>query len=194
MRALAQTYPPLGQVTPLEDGLVPLTAVLEVTNPQASDTWEVSIWHSVDGRAWSGAQLEHVQDQSEPQCLHPASSSRRYYYNRSFSFERSLNFTLRYRRLSKAEWTWARDEQNLRDGVVVRQAPDRSSEELGNLIQGLDSNWEVSSCLSQTPRTLLWSLEAEVSRVGYHPEEGTDDDASTYRDVSLGIPRDSILR
>lgn len=194
MRALAQTYPPLGQVTPLEDGLVPLTAVLEVVYPQASDTWEVSIWHSVDGAAWSGAQLESVQDQSEPQCLHPASSSRRYYYARSFSFEKSLNFTVRYRRRSEAEWTWARDEQGLRDGVVVRQAPDRSSEELGNLIQGLDPNWEVSPCLSQTPRTLLWSLEAEVPRAGPHREEGTDDDAPTYRDIPLGTPRDPILR
>lgn len=194
MRVLAQTYPPLGQVTPTKNGNVDLRAVLEVTDSQTNHTWEVSVWHSADGSNWRETQLEPLGSSSKPQCLPPRSDSiSRRYYLKSLSFQESLQFTLKYRHDSDSDWTWARDEHGLGDGIIVLQRPDPPSEELEDIIGNLNPEWEASSCLSQTPKTLIWSLEAKVPRPRLTRVED-DGDISTFKDIPVGIPRDAFLR
>lgn len=194
MRVLLQTYPPLGQVTPVANGHVHLRAVLEVTDSQPKNTWQVFAWHSADGGEWTETQLGPSRPPSEPQCFHPRTNSvSRLFYSGSFSFQESLKFTLKYRHDPDSDWTWAGDGHGLLDGTIVLQRPDPPSGEIQDLIEDLNPDWEVSSCLSQTPKTLLWCLEAEVP----HPrvDRGEDrSETSTARDIPIGIPRDTSLR
>ena len=194
MRVLVQSYPPLGQVTPVEDGHIQLRAVLEAADSQTNETWQVSAWHSLDGTEWSETRLEPSSLHSKPQCLQPRTDSvSRLFYEASFSFHESLQFTIKYRHTSESDWTWAGPGHGLLDGTIVLQRPDPLSEELEDLIENLNPEWEVTSCSSQTPRTLLWCLEAEVP--GPRLDRDKDNsDTSSFRDIPIGIPRDKFLR
>lgn len=189
MKASLQSYPPLGQVTPISAEEVALTAILEIPKSRASEVpLEVSAWHSVDGAEWKDIALDPIHDYNAPNALLLTPESVSHHYFRStVSFNQSLRFTLKFKYGSEEQWRWIRDEQGLDDGLIVNTAAEKSSNDLSDLIPDLNlSEWTVSSRLSQAPRSALWQLETTVSSaVG---------DDSAYRDVSIGTPWGSFSR
>ncbi|KAF4125127.1 Raffinose synthase or seed imbibition protein Sip1 [Geosmithia morbida] len=187
---LVQTYPPLGQVTPLESGRVDLIATVE---SEENVPWDVILWSSIDGAAWTGSQLFPADAKSEPQCLqsHAASITRKQYYTVSLTFKESVQFTLKYRSGPETDWSWARDEQGIADGTMVVRAIEPLSVHLRDLVD-LSPGWDVAGCLSQTPRTLLWSLQASISSTGLRTYD--DADRGSVRDICIGTLKTPFLR
>ncbi|KAJ4314442.1 hypothetical protein N0V84_008905 [Fusarium piperis] len=188
MKAVLQSYPPLGQVTPVQGQDITLTAVLEIPKSRATEAWEISLWHSLDGSDWNDAHLSLVEDALAPQTLQsiPESVSR-FHFTSSLSFDASVRFTLKFRHSPDVDWRWIRDEQGLDDGLIVNTTARVSSNDLSDLIPDLNSgDWAIKSCLSQSPRTSLWSLETVIP-----PAKGDD---SSYRDIGIGTPWGSFAR
>lgn len=192
MKPLVQTYPPLGQVTPLQSGRVNLRAILEVSDPQQGAPWEIALWHSIDGAQWAESSLQPDDAADVPQCLQPQNPAvTKNHYILPLDFKKSLRFTLKYRQGREADWLWAYNEEGIPDGTLVVQEAQPISEDLNDLID-LGPEWEVASCLSQAPKTLLWSLQASIST----PELNSDSacSSSTIHDIPIGKPRISLLR
>ncbi|KAF4972632.1 hypothetical protein FZEAL_9557 [Fusarium zealandicum] len=188
MKVVLQSYPPLGQVTPIRGKGVAFTAVLEIPNSRADEPWEISVWHSIDGSDWQDTELSLIGEDDIPQTLQltPGSMSRSYFTS-SFTFDASVQFTLKFRHNQDAEWRWIRDEQGFDDGLIVNSTAGVSSDQLSDLVPGLNArDWTITSRLSQSPGTSLWSLETEIPSA-----KGND---STYRDISIGTPWGSFSR
>jgi hypothetical protein len=191
----AQMWPPLGQVTRTK-GDIDLTAVLEVPTPDADLDWDVSLWHSKDGGEWEELSLETLEQDYglQPQALdRPDASTTRLYFGTSIHINRSLRFTLRYRHDRESEWIWARDQLGLEDGVAIVPSPEPPSDRLVDFIEGLGPEWQVSSCLCQTPKTQLWMIGASVPRPRLNRGE-SDGDLPTYKDIPVGLPKNAFLR
>lgn len=187
MKAILQSYPPLSQVTPVENSSsVSFTALLEIPNSRAEERWEVALWHSIDGGDWTEAEVPKIKSQA-PQALHAESEAVfRLYYATNVSFKNYLRFTIKFRHNNDVPWRWIRDEQGLEDGHIVLLPASTESDNLSDLIPGLNTAWKVSSRMSQAPKTQLWSLEAEVP-----PAEN---DLSSFTDIQIGTPWGSFLR
>lgn len=182
-----QCYPPLGQVTSVEDSDILFIAVLEVPKTQSQDPWEASLWHSVDDAGWLEAALFPVDSAGQPLDLQPQSdSTARLYFTTPLSFEKAVQFTLKFRSNEGESWRWIRDEQGLGDGVVVTTSASVTSEELSDRVPDINSNWAVSSRMSQSPRTRLWTLETTIP--------AAEGEASTFKDLSIGTPWGSFVR
>ncbi|RFU75321.1 glycoside hydrolase family 36 [Trichoderma arundinaceum] len=188
MKALLQSYPPLSQVTPVESPEdVPFTALLEIPKFRAGESWEVAIWHSIDGEDWTEAEVPRIKSSEEPQALHTESKAvSRIYFATKLYFKNALRFTLKFRHGTDEPWRWIRDEQGLEDGHIVLLPAPSESDDLYNLITGLDAAWKVTSRMSQAPKTQLWSLETTVP-----PGEN---DLSSFTDIQIGTPWGSFLR
>lgn len=188
MTAQLQSYPPLGQVTPLREDEVVFTAILDAPQVPSNGSWETSLWHSVDGRDWTDLPLEPVEDVRAPRSLDlsvPETTSR-FYFSSKLIFEKCVQFTLKFRHSSSGEWRWIRDEYGLDDGTIVKSLGGVASDRLSDLIPDLNARWKVSSCISQSPGTQVWALEAPIP-----PADGDD---STYKDLTIGTPWGSYLR
>ncbi|EHK40420.1 glycoside hydrolase family 36 protein [Trichoderma atroviride IMI 206040] len=188
MKAILQSYPPLSQVTSVESSSsVPFTALLEIPKSRAEESWEVALWHSIDGEDWTEAEVPRIKSSETPQALHAESEAVfREYYATKVSFKKSLRFTIKFRHNHDEPWRWIRDEQGLQDGHIVLLPAPTESDNLADLIPGLDNAWKVASRMSQAPKTQLWSLEAVVP-----PAEN---DLSSFTDIQIGTPWGSFLR
>lgn len=187
MKVQLQSYPPLGQVTPVESGNIAFTAVLEIPQARAKESWEVALWQSVDEGEWTEASLSSTEAGQQPVDLQTQSESMsKAYFTATLSFHKSLRFTLKFRHEKSEPWRWIRDEQGLGDGFIVATSAAVKSEELSGFIPDLAKEWTVSSCMSQSPRTRLWSLETTVP-----PAQG---ETSTFKDLEIGTPWGSFLR
>lgn len=188
MKVILQSFPPLGQVTSVVGKSVTLTTVLEIPKSRADESWEVSAWHSVDNSDWKDAQLFSIQNAPAPQTLQTLDGSMsRFYFSSSISFEASIRFTLKFRHSPDVEWRWIRDEQGLNDGLAVNTPFGGLSDNLSDLIPDINTkDWTIRSHLSQSPRTSLWSLEADI------PPANSDE--STYRDITIGSPWGTCAR
>ncbi|KAL2129449.1 hypothetical protein VTI74DRAFT_7789 [Chaetomium olivicolor] len=191
MTAFVAAYPPLGQVTQLQDPNVEFYVVLEVPKELAEESWQLSLWHStLEGGEWTETLVLPVTSNIRPADLHEASGERaRLYFTAKLTVESSLNFTVKFRLASGQEWRWVRDEQGVDDGLVVissKSIHDGDTEGLPDLIKDLNPDLKVESHASQTPKTRLWSLEAAV--------DGAKDDKSTFVEVPLGLPWGGFLR
>jgi hypothetical protein len=192
MTAFIATYPPLGQVTSLQDSNVTVHAVLDVPRELAGAAWQVALWHAEDNRVeWSETQLLASPPDARPTDLHEANEGMaRLYFTAELAVHSLLTFTAKYRQGSDAsEWRWAKNEQGLDDGVlVVDQKPTRDSdpEDLPDLIQDLNPDLRWRGHMSQSPGTRLWSVEAGV--------DGATGDKSAFAEVLLGIPWGRFLR
>lgn len=161
----------------------------DVANATTDDApWDVVLRHSTDSAAWAGTQLRLATDaESEPQCLNASrAGTRQYYYAASLQFSETVQFTLKYRRTPEAEWTWAHDEQGIADGTLVVKATRPLTDQLDSLVD-LSPGWDVTECLSQTPRTQLWSLRGNVPSEDGH-------DGTPSHDICIGAPRAPFLR
>ncbi|KAF4999207.1 hypothetical protein FGRMN_2666 [Fusarium graminum] len=188
MKVVLQSFPPLGKVSTVKGGDTVLTAILEIPTSRVNELWEVSLWHSVDGSDWKDLEVTSAQGGSKPQTLQTLDDSMsRLYFTSTFSFDASVQFTLKFRHSPDADWRWIRDEQGLGDGLIVHASGGVSSSNLLDLIPDLSSqDWTIKSCLSQSPGTSLWSLETTIPNA--------DGDDSTYRDIKIGTPWGSFAR
>ena len=188
MRALAACYPPLGQVTQLPAGEVPVVAVLEIHESRSNEPWQVVLWRSIDGGDWSETALSRTEGENVPTNLQaPDPSVRRLYFRGSVSIQKMVNFTLRVRRDDEKDWTWIRDQIGMNDGIVLVENPvDAFSDHLSDYIKDLNPKLLSRSLMSQSPRTKLWSLEASVPKAG--------EEKSSFVHLDIGIPWGSFLR
>ena len=209
MAVFIATYPPLGQVTSLQDSAVTVHAVLDVPLELAEAPWQLALWHTDSSQGeWTETQLLPSPPDARPTDLHRANAAlSRLYFKAKLAVRASLTFTVKYRQgADESEWLWTRNEQGSDDGVVVvdqkptrdgdaEDLPDESewlwvrngnSEDLPDLIHDLNPDLKWRAHMSQTPGTRLWSIEAGV--------EGAKGDKSSYADVPLGIPWGSFLR
>ncbi|KND91250.1 putative galactinol--sucrose galactosyltransferase 6 [Tolypocladium ophioglossoides CBS 100239] len=187
MKVQLQSYPPLGQATPVESGDTTLTAVLEIPQDREQESWEVALWASLDGAEWIESILSRIDVGLEPQTLQAVPNSvSKLYFACSLCFATSVQFTLKFRHEKDEPWRWIRDEQGLNDGVIVATSPPLTSDMLQDLIPDLDGEWKVSSRMSQSSQTQLWTLEVTIP-----PADG---DTSTFKDIEIGTPWFAIVR
>jgi hypothetical protein len=191
MRTFVASYPPLSQVTELDDGAVAFTALLEVHESRGAEPWQAALWHSIDDGEWTEAPLNTVEANQGPVFLHdPPSHIARFYFKASVSVQKSMRFTVKVRGGSHEDWRWIRDEQGLGDGVVIVKPGASgavvSPDTLGDLIKDLNPAWKIGSIMSQSPGTNLWSLTADIP--------AADGGNSSYADIPVGIPWGSFLR
>ncbi|KAK1455215.1 raffinose synthase Sip1 [Colletotrichum melonis] len=190
MKAVIQSYPPLGQYTQISHGGLPITAVLEIPASRAGESWEVAVWHSIDGADWSETALARIADEDAPTTLQAVPGDvRRLFYSAPVPYKSSFQFTLKFRHSSDEPWRWTRDELGVGDGTVVlnsRPILETVSESIDDVVSDLNPAWKVKPMMSQCPGTRLWSLEATIDAV-----EG---DESKFADISLGVPWGGFLR
>ncbi|OHW93263.1 raffinose synthase sip1 [Colletotrichum incanum] len=190
MKAIIQSYPPLGQYTQVSTGRLALTAVLEIPTSRASEPWEVTLWHSSDGAEWAETALSRVPDENAPTTLQTVPDHvRRLFYSVPVAFNKSFQFTLKFRHSDSESWRWTRDELGVGDATVVLNAKpvlESVSEHFDDLVPGLNPAWEVKSLMSQCPGTRLWSLNAAI--------DGVEGDESKLANIPLGVPWGGFLR
>lgn len=176
-KPLLQTYPPLGQVTVVHNGDINIKAVLEIPSSESNDLWEVALWYSEDNAQWEEIKLRPVDPEQEPQELQNLQPSvARCYYSASLSFLVSLKFTLKFRHDPNADWIWIRDHSGFADGIIIWQA-NEITDEIEELVKQWESRWTVTSITSQSPKSRLWSLKADVPC--------SKDDHSGTRDIQI---------
>lgn len=190
MKAIVQSYPPLGQFTQVSNGRLSVTAVLEIPASRADELWEIALWKSSDQTEWAEVALSRLPDEDAPTTLQMIPDHiRRFFFSASVTFDKSFRFTLKFRHGGSEPWRWTRDELGVSDGtVVVNTKPGLGgiSADFEDMVAGLNPAWKVKSLLSQCPGTRLWSLEAAVDAV--------DGDESKVADISLGLPWGGFLR
>ena len=182
-----QTHPPLGQATPLDGNELVLKAVLESPAALEGGAWELSLWYSADNAEWKTCQLDSWGSSQQPQTLQDCSPhTTREHFSTYLTFQKSVQFTLKFRHGSEEPWKWARDELGLDDGMIVSKDAAKVSADLADIIKDLNPEWKVSSHMSQASKAQLWSLETNVPQ--------SEGDASGTKDLSIGVPWGSFLR
>ncbi|KAK0113571.1 hypothetical protein ONS95_013820 [Cadophora gregata] len=188
MLAYISTYPALGQVTQIEKHTTVFTALLEVDHSRASQSWQVSLWHS-EGQEWREAPMEPVTKAVSAPCElqvkdgSPAAGQRRLYFTTPLAIHLPTNFTIKFRAGPAESWKWVKDHQGTADGVVMLStvtSQDSISSELEEYIKDLNPILKSKNYRSQSPGTTLWSVEA--------PVEGADGEKSTITDIKFGLP------
>ncbi|KAK1757368.1 raffinose synthase Sip1 [Echria macrotheca] len=198
MVAFIATYPPLGQISQVQNHDVDFTAVLEVPVGLREEPWQLSLWHSnVDDGTdeWSESELVPSEQAVFSEALQDdnGSPARLYFRCTVSSIKSSLNFTVKFRQRSDHAWRWIRDEQGLKDGTVIINRPpihEGDAEDLPDIISDLNPNLSWKSHMSQCPNTRLWSVQASVDGA----RSGSDKATSAFSDVSLGVPWGGFLR
>ncbi|KAG5939423.1 hypothetical protein E4U53_007811 [Claviceps sorghi] len=188
MKALVQSYPPLGQVTVVQSSRLSLTVILEVSAAREREPWEASLWTSVDGDEWHDVKLGGTDHRLKPQMLQtqPAGSTF-LYFSGLLSLQKCAKFTIKFRSSSDKAWRWVRDEDGLGDGTILLPCPEFLSDSCSRLqIPDLDSEWAVTPEISQSPGTRLWSLRCLIN--------GSAGKDSSVRTVEVGTPWGSFLR
>jgi hypothetical protein len=188
MKAYISTYPPMGQVTQIDQSTSVFTALLEVDKSRAADLWQVSLWHS-EGKEWRECPMDPVRNASaHPTSLQSAkpvfgSSLHRLYFTTPLAIHLPTNFTIKFRNGSDQSWKWAKDHQGTQDGVVMLKAVTSQyaiSRSLEDYIEGLNPVLDSKNYRSQSPGTTLWSVEA--------PIEPADGEKSSIKDIKFGVP------
>ncbi|OTB04406.1 glycoside hydrolase family 36 protein [Hypoxylon sp. CI-4A] len=185
MEITIASFPPLGQVTQLKKQQFEfeLTALLEVGHDYAKDPWEVAVWCSSIEGVWV-EKLLSPKSENLPSTLQVANHSTAHlYFSASFFVSSLMNFTIKFRNGPDEPWRWSRDVSGTTDGVVLLHPASTLHEADGDLydiIHGLNPDLTVKSAMSQTPRTQLWTIEANVNRA--------ENDRSTYAEPELGNP------
>ncbi|KAL2180522.1 glycoside hydrolase family 36 protein [Thermothelomyces heterothallicus CBS 202.75] len=186
MSAFIVTYPPLGQVTQLQNSELTIHTVLEVPPGSPTENWQLALWYSNgDQEEWEEAALVPSIHDARPTELHESiGAAARLFFTTRVVVRSSLTFTIKFRQGTDGqEWKWVRSEQGSGDAVVIiNQKPTREDdpEDLPDLIRDLNPELEWKRHMSQSPGTRLWTVEA--------PVHGAKEDESAFVEVPLGIP------
>lgn len=187
MHLRIQSYPPLGQITTTDTGNVSLTVVLEVPKGNHLDQWQVAVWRSVDGSEWTDQALSRLESDNCPFSFHALSATATsLYFTSTLSFTSRTQFTLKLRRGFSEPWGWAADVCNLGDGIIILSQGEMVLKDASLPLPDLGKAWEVTRRKSQSRRTSLWALEADVP--------GSQNDESSFRTLPIGKPWGSFLR
>jgi hypothetical protein len=188
MKAYISTFPPLGQVTQIDKTTSVFTALLEVDASQASDLWQISLWHS-EGKEWREVPMDPLRNvAAHPTALQTSKGSfgvplSRLYFTTPLAIHLPTNFTIKFRGGSDQSWKWVKDHQGTTDGTVMLRtvtSQESISSELGDYIEGLNPVLKPKNYRSQSPGTTLWSVEAHV--------EAAVGAKSTFKDIKFGLP------
>ncbi|KAG4439088.1 hypothetical protein IFR05_005430 [Cadophora sp. M221] len=188
MFAYISTYPALGQVSQIQKHTTVFTALLQVDQSRASDSWQVSLWHT-EGKEWREVPMEPVikaaafPSELQASGVTPGNGQARLYFTTPLAIHLPTNFTIKFRAGPNESWKWVKDHQGTTDGVVMLNtvtSQDAISSELGEYITGLNPTLKSKNYRSQSPGTTLWSVEA--------PIEGADGEKSTIKDIKFGLP------
>jgi hypothetical protein len=188
MKAYISTYPALGQVTSIDKSTSVFTALLEADAGRASDSWQLSLWHS-EGKEWREVPMEPLKNtSSHPASLQVSKSTfgaplTRLYFTTPLEIHLPTKFTVKFRGGPDQSWKWVKDHQGTLDGTVLLQtvtSQDAISSDLGDYIQGLNPLLKYKNYRSQSPGTTLWSVEA--------PVDAADGEKSTFENIKFGLP------
>lgn len=186
MSTFIVTYPPLGQVTQLQDPELTIHAIVEIPPEVTTEDWHLALWYSNgDREEWKDAVFVPSTDDIRPTEVHgPVRAVARLYFTTRLVVRSSLIFTVKFRQGNDGqEWKWVRNEQDSGDAIViVNRKPTREDdpEDLPDLIGDLNPELVWKHRISQSPGTRLWTVEAQV--------HGAQEDESTFAEVPLGIP------
>ncbi|RWA06827.1 hypothetical protein EKO27_g8278 [Xylaria grammica] len=183
------TFPTLGRVSQVKSQVVRFTAVLEVVDYDAEKPWQICLWSSSGEQPWEETPLSStLRSESLVFLQLDSSDHKRLFFTATLPMISSTRFTLKYRSSTTQPWVWARDELGIGDGLIILNAEGQhtQTDDLSNIIQGLNPELNVRSVASQTPRTQLWTIEATVA-----PASGG---VSTHVDVELGTPWGGFVR
>jgi hypothetical protein len=186
MKAYISTFPSLGQVTQIDKNTSVFTALLEVDEGRAKDLWKVSLWHS-DGGEWREVPMEPViKSQCQPISLQGSKSNsklHKLYFTTPLAIHLPTNFTIKFRNSSEHSWQWVKDHQGTQDGIVMLKTVTTQSAISTNLedyVQDLNPTLQFKNYRSQSPGTILWSVEASI--------EAANGAKSTTKDIKFGVP------
>ncbi|PQK11122.1 hypothetical protein BB8028_0002g14400 [Beauveria bassiana] len=180
MQIRFHTSPRLGDVTTVKTGRQSISAVLEVPQRFANEDWQLLLWHSTDGDDWRALQFAAVTGEEKAVELESSPSLSRLHFRAETHFNKSMQFTIKFRHALEQSWIWANEEYGIGDGFVILQDIAATSQRLEDLIPDLSSQWSISSHQSEAPDTTLWSL---TTRIG--PSVA---DESSFQDVKIGTP------
>ncbi|KAK3330070.1 raffinose synthase or seed imbibition protein Sip1-domain-containing protein [Apodospora peruviana] len=195
-------YPPLGQVSQVSTRDVTFIAVLEVPRTLAAEPWELVLRYAAVNTSRDDQGLPKWRKQVFIPSGQAGYLSRlhevdpdvaRLHFDLRLQVEMSLQFTVKYRWQGQNQsWCWiqgdggghsilATDSYVIVDQPTIGDGGDDTPRDLPDLIQGFPAHlvkWKY--CMSQSPGTRLWSIEA--------PVHGAEDDMSAFADISLGVP------
>ncbi|TVY18474.1 putative galactinol--sucrose galactosyltransferase 6, partial [Lachnellula arida] len=188
MKAYISTFPTLGQVTQVDKHTTVFTALLEVDESRAKDPWQLSLWHS-EGKEWREVPMDPLSNaSSHPTALQKpnslfGSALTKLYFTTPLAIHLPTTFTIKFRSSSDQSWKWVRDHQGTQDGTVMLKSvtsQDALSSNLGDYVEGLNSELKAKNYRSQSPGTTLWSVDASIA--------AAEGEKSTFKDIKFGIP------
>ncbi|KAJ5949150.1 hypothetical protein N7454_000734 [Penicillium verhagenii] len=211
--ARVTSYPPLGQLTPLQRGqntlrseeedLVRFTVVIESSTSLPQQSWEAQIWHNIGSPEWKALPLQRLDSSHAP--LLTGNEAEYSFYRYVFSEKAALpasgghaQFTVRFRTNPDTEWQWANQHHSVNDGELIfspqiselakTSASDVSSldakMELSKYINGLSPEVQVESRRSDCPGSLLWAVSGDV--------DAAQKGVSGLKQLTLGTPSSTI--
>lgn len=187
MKISITSYPPLGQVSVVSGSVAHFTVLLETDESRANGPWELSLWHS-NGTEWFDTPLKLIKDSATVSVRlgitdsRNKSSVRGLYFIADLELESATTFTIKFRTGADQPWKWVKDQQGTFDGTAIPSSKilHSKTEELRDLVGGLNSIFKASKVASDTPNTSVWSVTAPAK-----PAEG---DKSSFADVKFGKP------
>jgi hypothetical protein len=184
MKAVITSYPPLGQVTLVEGTTTTFMILLETDKSRATNAWEASLWHS-RGEEWQEQELKSVNKTADlPLVIQTSNetSTHHLYFTTTVEIVSPMSFTIKFRTAPDEPWRWVKDQQGVLDGTLLSRSkiPKSRTEDLSDLIKGLNPIVKATKVLSQSPDTSVWSLT--------DPVEAADGEKSAMVDIKFGLP------
>lgn len=185
MEATITSYPPLGQVTLINESMAAFVILLETDPSRASNLWEVSLWYSF-GEAWQESCLK-PHSESPNNLLSTLQTSagvalHRLYFRVDLEISRAMVFTVKFRSGPDQTWKWVKDHQGSLDGTILSKSkiPVTQSGNLSDYVEDLNPILETRKVISQSPNTTVWSITAPVS--------AANGEESAIVDLKFGLP------
>lgn len=185
MEATVISYPPLGQVTLLNESTAAFVILLETHHSRASDPWEVSLWHS-SGEGWQESHLKpHLESPNDLLSTLQTSTGaalHRLYFRADLEVTSPMVFTIKFRSGPDQTWKWVKENQGSLDGTVLCKSkiPMTQSESLHDYVEDLNPNLETRKVISQSPGTTVWSITA--------PVDAAKGEQSAVVNIKFGLP------
>ncbi|KAB8337026.1 hypothetical protein FH972_021330 [Carpinus fangiana] len=181
MLARVSVYPPLETETIVTSDYVTLHVLIESSS--VTDEWEVQLWHNhQDENEWQAcdfsrgnSQLARTTSKSCTQSWFVTKLAGRPKGQRT-----ETSFTIRFRSRNSKSWKWVRDIHGFEDGKLIYQADLPEQCRLSDLFSGMSEGLVHKNVPSETPQTIVWSIEASAS-----PAQGN---SSGWSNHTLGTP------